>query len=55
MKIIGIIRQAGGSKRVQREKNIKLLGNKPLLAILQLSVRSLEFIEPSNLTTDDQV
>jgi len=53
MKIIGIIPARGGSKGVQG-KNIKLLGNKPLLAYTAERALASSLLSRVMLTTDDQ-
>lgn len=53
MKILGIIPARGGSKGVPR-KNIKLLGNKPLIAFTIKSALESEYLSRFLVSTDDQ-
>ena len=52
MKILGIIPARGGSKGVPR-KNIKLLGNKPLLQYTSEIALQSSFVDTLMLTSDD--
>ncbi|NIJ45434.1 CMP-N-acetylneuraminic acid synthetase [Wenyingzhuangia heitensis] len=52
MKILGIIPARGGSKGVPR-KNIKLLGNKPLLQYTSEVALQSSFVDTLMLTSDD--
>lgn len=52
-KVIAYIPARGGSKRVP-QKNIRLLGGKPVLTHVLDALRSLEFLEGIGVSTDDE-